>query len=77
MIGFKNRRKKKPFSKEELFKVKNKTKLLKQEKRREEKEKILHVKEQDKTYEYTLAFCSVVIVLFILIALFNLMIVGV
>lgn len=71
MKAFKNRRQEKQLTKEELFKVKDKSKLLAKEKRSEEVLKILHVKEQDKTYYYTLGSCVFVIVLMTCLALFG------
>lgn len=71
MKSFPNKRKNETFSKQELFQVKNINKLLEEEQRADEIEKIKEVKEQDKTYYYTLGACVLMIMLLSASALFG------
>ncbi|HAG52623.1 MAG TPA: hypothetical protein DCL21_02435 [Alphaproteobacteria bacterium] len=68
---FPNKRKNSQKTKEELFKVKGLSKLLKKEQRAEELEKIQEVQEQDKTYNYTLGACVAMILILSCLALFG------
>lgn len=71
MQVFTNKRKNKTISKDELFKTKNLKKLLKEEKRESEIEKIIEVYSQDKTYYYTLGSCIFMIIILSIAALFG------
>jgi len=68
---FPNKRKNSQKTKEELFKIKGLDKLLKEEKRAEELDKIQEVKEQDRTYYYTLGACVAMILILSCLALFG------
>lgn len=71
MKTFPNKRQEKQKTIQELFKVKNRRKLVKKEQRKEELEKLKEIQTQDNTYYYTLTACVGMIILLSCLAIFG------